>query len=235
MKERVLPDQDLARIAPMPLDQKRNELQKLKFGRPPYTYHPVRKSDLDILNVAAGPLAELPRTPWHLIAKDIRRRCDSAAQIDANLRVGEGLYRFASEHKLIGRRYPISPLPMGLSERVIYWSSAVIEIDGRMVVPFIDPRRTKKLTQSARQFSFSMMNQRISAYPDLADVGLAILQFENSEKGPRAVVPYFADDVDLFNFAELDAMVRETYEIWREILKGREAEARRSGGRGELL
>jgi hypothetical protein len=212
----------LARIAPLPRAQKYTELERLNFKRPPYTYKPVRLSDLDILNVAPGPLADkLPRTPWPLIEREIARRCGSTEEKDANLRVGEGLYNYADEHSLRGARYPIAPLAMGLTHKIVYWCPAVLEIDGRMCVPFIDHRRTAKMTALARQFTFSAMQDRMRGYLDLADAVPAIFQFENSDKGPRNVIPYFADGIELFTYDQLESMVRETYEIWREILQGR--------------
>lgn len=231
MKERVLPDLDLARIVPLAPDQQHAALEKMSVGRPPYTYHPFRNRSLDILNITAGPLADLPRTPWHTIAGDIRRMGTSADEIDANLRVGEGLYKFVSEHDIKGRRHEFPPLPLGMSEKVVYWSSAVIAIDGKPVAFFIDPRRDPKLTPLPRQFVFSVMHQRIRVlYPELANARLLILQFKNSPTGPRTVIPHFADDVELFSFEALDKMVRETYAIWRKILFEREAKARRETG-----
>lgn len=235
---RLLPELDLARIAPMPSDQKRRELERMKFGRPPYTYNPMRKGILDILNVEAGPLVDLPRTPWEAVAADIRRRGRTEDEINANLRAAEGLYVFASTYGLVGQRQDFFPLNMGISEKVTYWSPVVVEIDGRPAVPFFDPRRTKKLTARARQFVFSVMHERIRVLdPDFFDVRLAIIQFANSAEGMRAVVPHFDDDVDLLSFEVLDEMVRETYQIWHEVLEQRESEARRdgTGKRGALI
>jgi hypothetical protein len=220
----------------MPKDQKRRELQNMKLKRPPYSYDPMRGSILDILNVQAGPLAELPRTPWDQIAGDIRRRGKSDDEIAANLRAAEGLYNFASEYSLVGQHHEFYPLALGLTEKVTYWSPVVLAIEAKPVVPFLDPRRTKKLTRDARRFVFSVMHERIRvADPDFADVRLAIFQFENSLIGPRAPKPYYDDEIARWDFDSLDAMVRETYEIWAEVLQERDMEARRRGGSGPLI
>jgi hypothetical protein len=80
------------------------------------------------------------------------------------------------------------------------------------------------------------MRERCAADPDLSDVGFCIVQFDASEDGTRTPRLHFADDMELLGFEALDAMVRETYEIWSEILEERDASARRSTGtRGPLL
>jgi hypothetical protein len=74
------------------------------------------------------------------------------------------------------------------------------------------------------------MHERIRVLdPDLADARLVVFQLVNTDAGPRPPVAFFDDGVPLLSFDELDAMVRETYEIWAEVLKGREAESRRRG------
>ena len=233
---RSLHDLDLARIAPLPKDEKQVELRKLKDSFPPYGYKPFRLSILDILDVQAGPLAALPRTPWRTIAAAIRQRGKSVAEIKANLRAAEGLFNFAKDHEIIGRRHEFYPLAIGLSERVSYWSPVVISIAGRPVVPFFDPRMSSKLTPLGRNFVLSAMHERIRVSdPDFAEVGLAVFQFANSKEGPRAAKPHFADAISLYDYEAMDGMVRETYSIWNEILKERTAEARKRADVGPMF
>ena len=119
-----------------------------------------------------------------------------------------------------------------MSEKVSFWLPAVIAIDGKPLVPFIDPRRTKKLTGEGRRFAFSVMHERIrAADPDFAEVELGILQFGTDGEDRKTRTPrlFTAQDVALFDFDALDAMVRETYQLWHEVLTEREAEARRRG------
>jgi hypothetical protein len=233
---RSLHDIDLARIAPLPKDEKRAELQKLKGTWPPYGYKPFRLSILDILNVEAGPLAKLARTSWEGVAASIRQHATSPDEILANLRAAEGLYNFASEYEIVGYRHEFYPLAVGLSEKVSYWSPIVISLKGRPVVPYFDPRKSNKLTPLGRRFALSVMHERIRvADPDFADVDLAVFQFTSPKKGARVPKPHFSNDVALFDYESLDAMVRETYAIWDEILDERLAEARRSGGSGPFF
>jgi hypothetical protein len=222
---------DLARIAPLPTDQKRVELRRLKGGRPPFSYDPMRHRILDILNADAGPLAHLPRTPWKTISAAIRAKSRSPKEATANLEVSEGLYDYATDHGLVGRYTEFFPLAVSMGKKVTYWSPVVVEIDGQTVVPFFDPRRdSKKLTVVARQFVFSVMHERIRlADEDFAHVRLAIMQFKNTPTGKREVIPHFDEGVPLWGFEALDEMIRETYALWTEILTERETEER---GRG---
>src|SRR4051794_20565603 len=92
VKIRPLPEIDLALIAPLPAQHKRNALEALNFVSPPYSYGPVRASLSDILNIRAGMIGALPRTPWAKIQDTIRKRSRKDIEEEANLRVGEGLF-----------------------------------------------------------------------------------------------------------------------------------------------
>lgn len=76
-----------------------------------------------------------------------------------------------------------------------------------------------------------MMNQAIRvADPDLAKVRLGIFQFDALDDGSRVVNLHTDEGVPLFDFDDLDDMIRDTYAIWLEVLQEREADARRRGG-----
>lgn len=238
MKIRPLPDLDLARIAPLDLTKKRAALRQQKDGFPPLSLNPMRLSTPDMLNVSPGPLAALQQTPWATIEEAIAKACSTSKETSANLAAGSALYRYAQDKRIFGRYHEFFPLAIGVSRKVVYWSNAVLAIGDKPHAVFIDPRRTRRLTAIGRRFVFSVMNERIRvADPDFAGISLAIIQFDNPEQGPRTAYPWFDQDVALYSFEELDAMVRETYEVWAEVLAEREIEARRTvyGRRGTLL
>lgn len=102
-------------------------------------------------------------------------------------------------------------------------------MDGRAVVPFIDPRReTKRLTAAARQFVFSVMHERFIADPDLDGVRPCIVQFGSGNDDARIPSLHFPEGIELLDFDTLDAMIQETYAIWGEVLDERDAATRRA-------
>ncbi|MER8753832.1 hypothetical protein NKH57_32375 [Mesorhizobium sp. M1050] len=238
MKIRPLPDIDLARIAPLPSDQKSRALEQMKGGHPPYSYEPMRRSALELLNVDAGPLGKVDRASWAKLADAISKRSRSEDESKANLGAAKALFDFAEAANLHGRRHDIYPLAIGISEKVKFWLPAVVAIDGQTVVPFIDPRRSKKLTADGRRFAFSVMHERIrAADEDFADVEFAIFQLDANDDGSRTTRLHLSRGVELYSFDDLDLMVRETYDLWRAILEEWERETRRkgAGGRGSLI
>ena len=233
MKIRPLPEIDLARIAPLPRDEKRRALEQVRLGRPPYSYAPVRATISDMLNVQSELIGPMPRTPWEKISAAIKRKSRSKAEEEANLRVAEGLFDFVQAREIMSRRLDIFPLQLGIGTKVVFWQPVVLTLDERAVIPFLDPRRAKGLTAKGRRFVFSVMNERIrAADPDFAGVTLAIVQFARSDDGPRTPIVFTDESVELFTFDELDQMVRETYELWTEISEERTAETRRRGAGG---
>lgn len=230
---RPLPEIDLARIAPLSRDEKRRALQQVRLGRPPYSYAPVRATISDVLNVQSELIGPMPATPWEKIKQTIQKRSRSDAEEQANLRVAEGLFDFVQGREIVGRRLDILPFPLGIGTKVVFWQPLVLTLKDRAIIPFLDPRRAKGLTANGRRFVFSVMHERIrAADEDFADVTLAVVQFTRSEEGPRTPVIFTDERIKLFTFDELDQMVKETYELWTEILAERTAESRRRGAGG---
>jgi len=75
------------------------------------------------------------------------------------------------------------------------------------------------------------MNERLRVLdPDFAEVQLSIYQFATPKTGPRRPKLYAEDGGALFTFAELEHMVRETYDVWTDVYTRRtERERKRSG------
>jgi hypothetical protein len=189
------------------------------------------------LNVA-GALVSARRPDWSTIATYVGKQCCSVAEREANLAVGQALYSFATQQNIVGRPQSFFPLAIGVGYKVTYWIDAVIVIAGRPYVVFIDPRKHNKLTRIGRQFALSVMHQRIRlADPDFEDVGLLVVQLDVADDGSRTVRPFYDTGIELFEFEALDAMVRETYQIWAEVLAEREADEREigRGKKGSLL
>lgn len=238
MKTRPLPDIDLARIACLPEEQQRNQLEKMRLGHPPFTYAPVRNCFHDIFNVQPEMFGLVEPTDWRIVESNLKSKCRSEAEQKANLAVARGLHDFAIANNMLGRAQEFASLSMGSGQRVTYWLPMVLSYQDRALVPFIDPRKTRGLTRAARGFVFSMMHEHIrAAEPDYENVRLAICQFGDLKGDTREPVFHTDEDVDLFSMAELEAMVSTTYDLWQDVCRGREAEVRRRAGgqRGSLL
>lgn len=236
MTIRLLPDIDLARIAPQPDDIKRKSLQQMKGGRPPVSYNPLRSCFDDIFNIQPGlAFGYAPPTPWAVIEAELDSRCRSEVERVQNKRVARGLHDFASSGRLMGRKHEFFPLSMGAGRKVTFWLPMILAIDERAHAIFIEPRRTRGLMANGRRFAFSMMHERIrAADEDFADVRLGIVRFADPD-GDRRAARLFTDvDVDLYPLEKLEHMVATTYEMWREVLEER-AERGRATGTGPLI
>ncbi len=238
MKIRPLPDTDLARIAVLAPSLRHKALEQIRYGRPPFSYRPVRGCHLDIFNVHTEMFGPVGPTPWDVIEGRLRKTCRSGEELTANLQVARGLHNFAENTNIIGRSQEFFPLAMSAMHKVKYWLPMVLVIDERPIVPFIDPRRSRGLTRAGRRFVFSVMHERIRvADPDFASVQFGIIQFENSDGDRRAPIIHMDEGTELLSFDEMERMVAETYDLWREVCEQRIAEARRdeTGTSGPLL
>jgi hypothetical protein len=235
---RPLPDIDLARIAPQRDDMKRKSLEQMKGGFSTFSYKPVRSCFSDLFNIQPElDLGVAEPTPWAVTEAELKKRSKSDEEFTYNRRVALGLRDFATSGRVFGRKHEFFPLSMGLGRKVTFWLPMILAIDEQASALFIEPRRTRGLTAEGRRFAFSMMHERIrAADEDFADVRLTIVQFGDPSNDRRAVRLHTDEGVELYTREELELMVASTYEMWREVLEEREAEARkRSTGTGPLI
>lgn len=238
MTIRLLPDIDLARIAPQRDDMKRKSLEQMKGGFSTFSYKPVRSCFSDIFNIQPDlDLGAADPTPWTVIEAELRKRSKSDEEFIYNRRVALGLHDFATSGRVFGRRHEFLPLSMGMGKKVSFWLPMILAIDEQASALFIEPRRTRGLTAEGRRFAFSMMHERIrAADEDFADVRLTIVQFGDPSDDRRTVRLYRDEGVELYSREELERMVASTYEMWREVLEDRERKARgRATGTGPLF
>jgi hypothetical protein len=235
---RLLPDIDLARIAPQRDDMKRKSLEQMKGGFSTFSYKPVRACFSDIFNIQPElDFGKAKPTPWAVIEAELRKRCKSDEEFTYNRRVALGLHDFAASGRVFGRRHEFFPLSMGMGQKVTFWLPMVLAIDEQASAIFIEPRRNRGLNAEGRRFAFSMMHERIrAADEDFADVRLTIAQFGDPSDERRAVRLQTDEGLELHSREELEQMVASTYEMWREVLEERERKARgRATGTGTLI
>ncbi len=237
MKMRRLPEIDLARIAPLTTDEKYIALRRQKVANPPYSYDPLRGVLSDILDVEYPLTGRAAPTSWEKIDRKLVSLARKPEELKANRKLAEMLYHHAVAEGLKGRSEDFFPFPIGMTGKVRYWFRLSYIRKDRLVVPFLDPRKQNSLGPKGRRFAFSMMHQAIrEADPDFEAASFEIVHFGRAMNGGRTMNVYSDDTVELFSFEELDAMVRETYEIWAVVLREREEEARKAAGsrRGPL-
>ncbi|MBI2240637.1 MAG: hypothetical protein HYU59_07515 [Magnetospirillum gryphiswaldense] len=217
---------DLACICPLPTEMKWEALRRLKVFVPPHTFKPVRRTLFDIFSVQPNRHISLARTPWPCIDAKIRNLSANTSEESANVCAAEGLHAYASAHSIHGVANQFTRMSLGRGG-LSYWSNMVLDIGGVTVVPFLDPRVSGGLTEIGMQFVFSVMDLRVRQLDvDFYDAYMAILRLSPPIDGRRHVQPYFDTGTELFSQAQLKAMVRETYDIWRLVLQERADERR---------
>ncbi|MET4689193.1 type VI toxin-antitoxin system SocB family DNA replication inhibitor toxin [Sinorhizobium fredii] len=233
----LLPDTDLARLAPLSDELKRSALRQMKGGFSTFSYKPVRSCFGDVFNLQIGMFAPVAPTPWEKISERLIRACKAGDELKNNLQIAKALHDYAVSSNIAGRQHEFFPMAMGIGRKVSLWLPMVLAIDAKPYAIFIDPRRNKGLTTLGRRFAFSMMHERIrAADEDFADFNLGIMRFLDNDDGSRSVRLYSDSDVELYSLDELEAMVASTYRIWQEVIEEREAETRRKRtGTGDLL
>lgn len=233
MKIRRLSEIDLARIAPLEADEKRHRLRQLKVGRPPHTYAPLRASLGDLLNLQPEMFGSgVPYTPWEKISESISRASSSDDERKFNLAVAKSIYDFGSEKQVRSYRKPITPWPVGYDQSVSYWWNLYTVLEDQSCFIFADPRISNPLTRVGRQFSFSIMHERVRVPdPDFSDSRLLIAQFAKGDAGARNIRLFDAADIELFSVEQLNEMIDETYRIWIEVLEERaDVERKKAAG-----
>jgi len=238
LKIRPLPAIDLANVAALPRPDRLPALRTFKAGSPRFSYRPVRRAAPDIFNAQSDLLGAIPPTPFDKIRHGIKANATSDDEINANVGVAQCLYDFATTNNVRAKRYHIAPFRLSGSVGidVSYWLPLILVFDDRLIIPFLDPRRSHGLTNEGRRFAFSMINEKARVIePDLAEADLLIFQL-GSVADKRVLRPHFAGALPLMSYDELDTRVSETYADWEIVQTERETERRRAGGgSGTLL
>jgi hypothetical protein len=197
----------------------------------------VREAAPDIFNAQSDLLGTMPPTPFEKVRRRIETRGTTDDEIKANIGVAERLYDYATTNDVRAKWYNIAPFQLSgaVGIEVSYWLPLILAQEGRLIIPFLDPRLSDSLTSEGRRFAFSMIHEKARIIdPDLADAELLIFQV-TTVGGKRLLKTRFAGDLLLMDYDELDTRVAETYADWEIVQAEREEERRRAGGRGSLL
>jgi hypothetical protein len=238
LKIRPLPAIDLANIAALPRPDRLPALRAFKAGSPRFSYRLVRLAAPDIFNAQSDLLGTIPPTDFEKIRHRIEANGTTPDEIKANIEVAESLHAYAIDKLVRAKKHYIAPFQLSgaVGIEVSYWLDLVLSLDGRLIIPFLDPRRSHALTSEGRRFAFSMIQEKARTIdPDLADAELAIFQFTAIGDGRRLLKVHVAGTMTLMTYDELDMRVSETYADWELVQAERAEERRRAGGSGSLL
>lgn len=237
MKMRHLPPTDLARIAPLPTDEKVQHLRRFKLGSPPYTYAPFRLAIPDILDASGLMFESLGPTPFGEIERKIKKAKTTPDGVSQNLLVARALFSAAKSAGITARQRPFFSMSIGLVDQIRFWNDLYIVMDGRAWIPFFDARRANRLSDLGRKFVYSLQHEHIRKQDsDFAKAGLMVVQFGDDGESRLAKLIGHGDS-DLYSYEQLQEMISETYRLWIEISEERSEEVRRraGGARGGLL
>jgi hypothetical protein len=206
-------------------------LRSFKSGGGGWGYDPARAQVFNVFN-PTDPMGLGARQPsLEAVLQAVRRACREDVQEVSCVEVTRLLWDWAQDFSEGAVEKQIPTLSIGQMASVRYWNNFAFKLDGKPTFIFLDHRRGKALTQLAKNFALSMMHQQIRvADPDFSDAQLAVLQFPHPRQGERYIRATFDDGVDLFSFDELQEMVQETYDIWRDINEERQENLPRAAG-----
>ena len=236
MKKRLLPELDLARLAPAHPDIREKALRRMKQSYSPYSYDPFRRGLSAIFNTEMALFAS-EKLPWEKIKQAVTRECKTKEAIVPNLLVAKGLYDFCADHEIAARSYEYGSFKLKLGMSISYWQPLIVRIDGKPCAVFADPRKSSRLTKDGIRFVLSVMHEHIRvSNPDFAELELCIFQFSDPYEDVRPAKLFSAQDFELFSLADLETMADETISLWNKILEERHEEAiRKAAGGGGLL
>lgn len=235
MKIRRIPETDLARIAVRPVDEQRIHLRQLKGFKPPHTLNPFRSVVPDILNLQHALLGDAGRTTWSRIEEQILKAKESADGIIKNLAVAKALFDFSEQNEIISYAKDVPKWSVGYGNNVAFWGQHYSVWNDEAAFLHFDPRLTNPMTDQARKFAFSLMNQRLRVDdPDFADVRLGVVRFGRGDGNARTLKVHWLNE-ELYSYDQLNEMIDVTYGLWLEELQSRQVEARRAAGGGNPM
>ncbi|WP_296719257.1 hypothetical protein [Erythrobacter sp.] len=231
MKSRRLTETDIVNLAFKPVETKLARLTNIE--RPKQiigSYEPFRRSNADAVNLQLPLIAEAQdATSLEMLEAVVAKACKGNEDLLAmNLPIARSTHSFAMENKIVAFREDVRHLILPFGHAYEFGMPLLMAYpNGKIVAAFPDLRRTDPLTGIGRRTALSFMHQRWKENnPDLSRLGLQIWRYKNTVA--REIEVFECSETDLFTYDEIIADVRQTYEIWHEVLasaaKGRRGE-----------
>jgi hypothetical protein len=222
MKSRRLTETDIANLAFKSRDAKYARLLNLERPKAVVgSYEPFRRSNGDAVNLQLPLIAEA-QEPSSLEALEavVAKACKGDPELLAmNLPIARATHAFASENGIIAIHEEVRSLVLPYGHAYQFGMPLLMVYpDGRVVAVFPDLRRTDALTSIGKRTVFSLMHHRWRENnPDLRELGLQIWRYKNT--AGRDVEAIECDESQLFTYEQIIDDVRETYDIWHEVLR----------------
>lgn len=222
MKSRRLTETDIANLAFKSPEAKYLRLSAIE--RPKSisgSYEPYRRSNGDAVNLQL-PLIEEAQAPSSLETLEavVAKACKGDPDLLAmNLPIARATHSYASENGITAIYEEVRSLVLPFGH-IYQFGMPLLMVypDGKVAAVFPDLRRTGPLTPIGRRAVFSLMHQRWRENnPDLSELRLQIWRYKNTDL--REVQVIECDDSELFTYDQIIADVRETYDIWHEVLR----------------
>lgn len=232
MKNRRLPETDIANWAFLPFSQKEKALIAwLKPRQAKGSYDPYRLTSGDAVNLQlplypSGQVA----TPWDKLAELVAKKCRGDERLlDMNLPVAKSTHQFALERGLSAEPVDIGALTLEGGFRYDFGPALILRYEGGASVMFPDLRRTGNLSPHGRRVVQSALNQRFRVnYPEYETLSLDIWRYRDNDIRSIEVFSHSGDA--LYTYEELSRDFAETYAIMNALRSGAEVERRKKGG-----
>jgi len=209
-----LPETDLARIAPLPTEDKWRLLRNMRAGFSPISYRPARRFLPDALNLQQSLPIDITSPSTAQLLAAVRSEARSDAEADANAEVIELIMDFRVSESITSIAEEFAPLKLAPGYSASYWTNAILRWGERLLVINTDFRRGAGYSPLGRRFSISVAHQRIRMMGgDYADLELGLLTFPGRKNQPRSI-KLAVPDVELYSYDELVKMTGETLSIW---------------------
>lgn len=232
MKSRRLTETDLANLAFKTVEAKRLRLTSLEKPKKIVgSYEPFRRHNGDAVNEQFRLLdREEPATPLAELENVIARACKGRPELlDMNLPIARATHGYVCVHEIRALRENVAKLALPFGHMYEFGMPLLMVYpDSRIVAVFPDLRRTQPLSTVGQRLVFSMMHQRWREnYPDLAEIDLEIWRYRNN--GDRSIYAIPCSEQELLGYDAMISDIRETYEIWHQIISSATHQRRRGG------
>lgn len=232
MKNRRLPETDIANLAFLPATLKMQRLAAwLRPRQAKGSYDPYRRTSADAVNQQLPLYAEGQiLTPWNKLEGLIKDRCrGDELLLSMNIPVAKATHDFSLENDLSAEPIPVGSLTLSEGQRYEFGPNLVLYYDDGVSAMFPDLRRTGNLSQNGRRVAYSMMHQRLRVnYPEYAELRLETWRYRNNDT--RSIEVFRHTDELLYSYEELSQDFAETYRIMNELRAGDEVAQRRNRG-----